>query len=295
MGIMWAAGAARTLIGPRHGSHMSTGESPPPFGPGSPYRVIGHRGAAAVAPENTLPGFRHAAEIGADGVELDVQCTRDGRLAVIHDPTVDRTTDGAGRVDEMSLEELRDLDAGHRFSPGPGEGFPFRGRGVQVPTLDEVVDVVGELGLVIEVKSARAGVALGEWLDDAPDELLERTVVGGFERDEVFPASARARWRCAYQNELLPYVLLGKVGLSRLVRPSADAAVVPEKRHGIRIVSRGFCRRAHRDGLGVFVWTVNRPHDIRRLLDWGADGLVSDAPGRVRRIVDERVAAGETG
>ncbi len=260
------------------------------FGPGSPIRVIGHRGAAAYAPENTLPSFEHAVEVGADGVELDLHCTADGHLVVIHDDTLERTTDGSGAVEERTLEELRGFDAGYRFTPDRGETFPFRGRGVRIPTFEEVLAAVGGLPVVAEIKSMRAGRAMGEWLPASPDR--DRILVGGFDREQVAPAGAAARWRCAYQDELTGYVLFGKIGLNRWFRPEGvDAAMVPEKRSILRVVSPGFVRRAHADGLGVFVWTVNRPDDMRRLFDWGVDGLVSDAPGRVRRVVDERMAS----
>lgn len=244
-----------------------------------------------MAPENTLPGFRHAVEVGADGVELDVRCSRDGKLMVIHDETVDRTTDGSGAVEELTRDELRELDAGHAFTPDRGRSFPFRGRGVRIPVLEEVAEITGELPMAVEVKSLRAGRAMAEWLEGDGARHRHRIVVGGFDASQVAPAAEAARWRCAYQDELLPLVLLGMVGLDGLVAgPEADAAMVPEKRWGIRVVTSGFCRRAHRRGMGVFVWTVNRPERMRRLLDRGVDGLVSDAPGRVRRILEERAA-----
>lgn len=261
------------------------------FGPDTDVRAVGHRGAAAVAPENTLPGFRHAAEVGADGVELDLQCTRDGEPVVIHDETVDRTTDGTGGVEKLTLEELKKLDAGHGYTPDRGRSHPYRGRGVRIPTLDEVAEATGHLPMIVEVKSRRAGRALARWLEEEGSDHRDRIVVGGFDPGEVAPAARAARWRCAYQDELLPFVLLGKIGLGGLNSPpDADAAMVPEKRWGIRVVSSGFCRRAHREGMGVFVWTVNRPDRMRRLLDRGVDGLVSDAPGRVRRVLEEREA-----
>lgn len=273
---------------------MSDAPSPPRtddlFGPGSPIRVIGHRGAAAVAPENTLPSFRHASDVGADAVELDLHCSRDGHLVVIHDDTLQRTTNGKGDVEIRTLEELRALDAGFRFTPDGGRSYPYRDRGVRIPTLPEVLAEIGDLLVVAEVKSRRAGKAMGEWLRDSPER--DRILVGGFEREDVEPAGRHARWRCAYQDELRWYVLLGKIGLGRRFAPDVDAAMVPERRRLIRIVSRRFVRRAHADGLGVFVWTVNRPEDMRRLLAWGVDGLVSDAPGRARRVVDERVGLG---
>lgn len=269
------------------------GERDPPaglFGPGSPLRVIGHRGAAGVAPENTVPSFERAVRAGADAVELDLHGTRDGHLVVIHDPEADRTTDGTGPVEEMSLSDLRALDAGYRFTTDRGKTFPFRGRGVRIPTLEEALDAVAPLPVVAEIKSARAGRALADRLPGSA--ARDRLLVGGFSRREVEPAGAAARWRCAYTEELRPYVLLGKLGLAGLAVPRVDAAMVPERRGWMRVVTPRFVRRCHRDGIGVFVWTVNRAPDMRRLLDWGVDGLLSDFPGRVRRVVDERRAEG---
>ncbi len=226
-------------------------------------------------------------------MELDLRCTRDDRLVAIHDPTVDRTTDGTGRVEELALDALRELDAGHAFSPDHGRSHPYRGRGVRIPTLEEVLEAAADLAVVAEVKSRRAGEALGRWLRSAHEERRERILVGGFDREMVDPARRHARWSCAYQTELLPYVLLGKIGLGRRFAPGADAAMVPEKHRAIRVVSRGFVRRCHRDGLGVFVWTVNRTEDARRLFDWDVDGIVSDAPGRILRVLHERRAEGD--
>ncbi|MCG8466682.1 MAG: glycerophosphodiester phosphodiesterase [Gemmatimonadetes bacterium] len=264
------------------------------FGPDSPLRVIGHRGAAAFAPENTLPSFEHAVRVGADAVELDLHRSADGQLVVIHDATLPRTTDGIGSVEERTLEELRAFDAGHRFTTDGGKTYPYRGQGIGIPTLEEVLETVGDLPVVAEIKSVAAGHAMGEWLRNSEDR--ERILVGGFSRAEVEPAGREARWRCAYQDELRGYVLFGKVGLGGFFSPEkVDAAMIPEKYRLIRIVSPSFVRRAHDDGIGVFVWTVNRADDMRRLLDWGVDGLVSDAPGRVRRVLDERELAGGSG
>jgi len=264
------------------------------FGPGSSIRVIGHRGAAAFAPENTLPSFEHAVEVGADAVELDLHRSADGHLMVTHDPTLPRTTDGIGSVEDRTLEELRAFDAGYRFTTDGGQTFPFRGQGIQIPTLEEVLEALGDLPVVTEIKSLAAGHAMGEWLQKNKDR--ERILVGGFNRAEVEPAGRHARWRCTYQDELRGYVLFGKVGLGGFFKPTGvDAAMVPEKYHMVRIVSPRFVRRAHGDGIGVFVWTVNRADDMRRLFDWGVDGLVSDAPGRARRVLDEREVGGTAG
>jgi glycerophosphoryl diester phosphodiesterase len=262
------------------------------FGPGGAIRIIGHRGARGVAPENTVPAIRHGVDVGSQAIEIDLHATRDGELVVIHDPTVDRTTDGTGPVESRSLTELREFDAGYRFTPDRERTFPFRGQSVRIPTLDEAMEVIGELPVILEVKSAAAGRRLADWLRGRED--LDRIIVGGFEADEVGPAAKVARWRCAYQTDLLGFVLWGKIGVSRPLAQDLTAAMVPVRRGAVRIVTRGFVRRMHARGKGVFVWTVNRPDEMRRLLDMGVDGLISDYPAVLRRVVEERLAAGKT-
>lgn len=267
----------------------SDGPGANPFGPRDGALVIGHRGAAGVAPENTLPSLRKAVEHGADALEFDLQCSADGRPVLLHDDTVDRTTDGSGAVESLTLEELFRLDAGHAFTPDRGATHPFRGGGTRIPTLEEALEAAGELPVVVEVKSAAAGRALESWLEERPSEAA-RMIVGGFDAAAVAPAAERARWRCATSDDLTPYVLLGKLGLGGLAAPSADAAMVPERRGLLRVVTRRFVRRCHTDGIGVHVWTVNRPDRMRRLLDLGVDGLVTDLPARARRVLEERAA-----
>lgn len=268
-----------------------------PFRRGGPVRVIGHRGAAGVAPENTLPSFEHAMDVGVDAVEFDLQCTRDDRLVVMHDATVDRLTDGEGRVEAMTYDELSGLDAGYHFRPEDEEGFPFRGRGVRVPRLEEVLEVTGDRPVITEVKSLRAGRRLGEWLQNNPaaSGARDRMIVGGFSGEALEPARREARWSCATQDDLRWYVLLGKIGLGGLRPPGrADALMVPERYRGfLPIVTSSFVKRAHRDGLGVYVWTVNDPQRMQRLHEMGVDGMLSDYPKRLKRVYEQLDEEGE--
>ncbi len=258
------------------------------FGHGSSIRIIGHRGAAGVAPENTLVSFERGVLGGAQAIEMDVHLAASGELVVFHDPTVDRTTDGSGPAEAMSLARLQQLDAGYRFTLDHGRSFPFRESGVRIPTLDQAVEACGELPLIIEVKSAAAGLALGEWLREHP--ARSRILVGGESARDSAPAIEAALYNCATADDLRPTVLLSKIGLRRGLPGKVSAAMVPVRSHGLRIVTQGFVRRTHQAGQGVFVWTVNQPQEMRRLFDLGVDGLISDFPAILRRIVNERLA-----
>jgi glycerophosphoryl diester phosphodiesterase len=122
-------------------------------------QVIAHRGGAGLRPENTIAAFAHAVAIGADVLEMDVQPTADGAIVVIHDATVDRTTNGRGRVDSFTLAELSKLDAGHRWSGDGGRSFPFRGKGVRIPALEEVFARLPQTRMIVEMKHGRAALA----------------------------------------------------------------------------------------------------------------------------------------
>lgn len=262
------------------------------FRAGSDTQVIGHRGAAGVAPENTVVSIERAFQGGAQAIEIDVHVSADGRLVTMHDDTVDRTTDGTGRVESMTLEEILQLDAGHHFTPDRGRSFPYRGAGVRVPTLDEAVAAAAGLPMIIEVKSRVAGEALGAWLRARRAEPgdADRFIVAGFEREILAPAADAADWRSATRADLIPFLLLGKLGIRGPLPQHVDAIMVPIRKGPLRLVTRGFVRRAHERGVGVFVWTVNRPSVMRELFDLGVDGLVSDVPARLDRIVAEIVA-----
>ena len=264
------------------------------FGAGSDIQIIGHRGAAGVAPENTVVSIERAIRGGAQAIEVDAHVSSDGHLVTIHDDTVDRTTDGTGPVEHMTLEEIRRLDAGTRFTPDRGRSFPYRGAGVRVATLDEAVAAAGLLPMIIEIKSRAAGAALGAWLRARRGAAgdTERFIVAGFEREEVAPAAGAADWRCATRADLVPFIALGKIGIGGPLPPHVDAIMLPIRKGPLRLVTRSFVRRAHQRGVGVFVWTVNRPTVMRELFDIGVDGLISDVPARLRRVVDERRALG---
>ena len=253
---------------------------------------LAHRGASALAPENTIEAFRLAVEAGAGGLELDVHMTRDGHIVVIHDATVDRTTNGTGAVSEMTLDELRRLDAGHNFSPDGGPTHPYRGRGVRVPTLVEVLREFPKVAVNIEIKAATPGIdetVLGVLREaNALGRVLvvstRHATVKRFRRISGGNVSTGAsRW------EIGVFYISSRFRLEHLVRPAYDALQVPLRHRGIPLVTPRFLKAAHANGVRVDAWTINQADEMRRLLDLGVDVIMTDRPGTLAEVLENRL------
>jgi glycerophosphoryl diester phosphodiesterase len=252
---------------------------------------LAHRGASALAPENTIEAFRLAVEDGAGGLELDVHMTRDGHIVVIHDATVDRTTNGSGAVSEMTFHELRRFDAGHDFSPDGGPTRPYRGRGVQVPTLGEVLEEFPGVAVNIDIKAGTPGIeeTLFRVLREA--DALGRVLVVSIPHARVkrfrkisggHVSTGASRW------EIGVFYISSKSRLERLVRPAYDALQVPLRHRGIPVVTPRFVRAAHARGVRVDAWTINQADEMRRLLDLGVDVIMTDRPGMLAEVLENQ-------
>jgi glycerophosphoryl diester phosphodiesterase len=251
-----------------------------------------HRGDSTRAPENTLDAFDAAIELGAGGLELDVHLTRDGYVVVIHDTTVDRTTGGSCAVEAVTLDELRRFDAGHRFSPDGGMTYPYRGRGLGVPTLVEVLESFPGAAVNIDIKEVRPGY----------EEAVLKAIreVGAEGRTLVVskyhPSVRRVREISgggvptgASRREVGVFYLLSKLRLEGLLSPAYDALQVPVSFAGVPLVTRRFVEAAHARGVRVDAWIVNDPAEMRRLLDLGVDVIMTDHPETLASVLAERV------
>lgn len=261
----------------------------------SPHRVlagapllIAHRGGSGLAPENTLPAFLNSAQRwAADMVELDVQASADGRCVVMHDVLVDRTTNGTGPVASKTLAELRELDAGYRFTRDGGATYPFRGAGVRIPTIEEVLEALPSIRITVEVKSGAAQAPLFAAIRrfNARDRVI---AAGMFDRDRsLFPTYDGAI--SGSLEDLKPFWMRHRVGLGWLKAPLCDVVQIPEVWNGRRLVTPRLARDLRRHGIPLHVWTINEPADMHRLLDWGVEGLISDRPDILGRVLHERV------
>ena len=268
-----------------------------PFGrgasrPGHPYLagaplLIAHRGGSALAPENTLVAFRRAlAWWGADLLETDVQPTADGDAVVIHDPTVDRTTDGRGRVCEMTAAELGRLDAGHRFTPDGGKSFPFRGKGARISTLREVLEALPETRVNVEIKDARAQEAV--WRTVHELGAAHRVLIAAGDRRNRRRFGAYAGPTSASAQEMYAFYAAHLCRATRFWSPPVDAFQMPERHGGRQVLTPRMLAELHAHNVAVHVWTIDEADDMRRLLEWGVDGLVTDRPDRLARLLHER-------
>ena len=250
--------------------------------------AIAHQGGDRLWPSNTLYAFERATDLGADVLELDVHATSDGELVVIHDDTLERTTDGEGLVRETTSAAIKALDAGYDWSPErTGKSFPYRGQGIEVPTLAEVFEAFPDSRINLEIKQLEPDIA-------APlCELIqaygkEATVLVGSFHDA---ALRTFRERCpsvatsAGPSEVRTFFILNVLFLGDLYQPPAEALQVPEYQGRLRIVTRRFVRAAARKNMEVHVWTVDEAEAMERLIDLGVDGIITDRPDRLLRVL----------
>jgi glycerophosphoryl diester phosphodiesterase len=243
--------------------------------------VIAHRGASAEAPENTLAAFRLAVEQGAEAFELDVHATADGAPVVIHDPTLERTTDLAGLVAACPLARLREADAGARFTTDGGRTFPWRGRGVRVPPLAEVLGEFPALPLLIEVKDPRAQHAVARVLLEAG--AAGRCVVASDQHEALAAFEGPPFLRGASKRDILRLWLGSLVGLA-LGAPGCRAYAVPQRHRGLPVVTGRLLAAARRLGRPVHVWTVNDPGVAVGLWRRGVAGIITNTPAAVLAV-----------
>lgn len=246
--------------------------------------VIAHRGGAGLWPENTLFALQEAAKLGADLSEIDLHMTRDGVLVVIHDKSVDRTTDAKGLVQDFTFAELKKLDAGYRWTNDEGRTFPFRGQGIKIPSLSEIFSAFPTQVINIEIKQNNPPIvaALRELI--IYHQKTTQVLVSAFNARtmkvvrRLCPGIATA----ATQVEIEQFSKLSRLFLTRFFLVNAAAFEVPFNR-----VTPYLVMAAHKKHKRVDVWTVNETADMERFLALGVDGILTDYPDRLLNLIRE--------
>lgn len=249
--------------------------------------VMAHRGGAGLWPENTMLSFERARDLGVDVIELDVQSTSDGALIVMHDATVDRTTDGTGHVNDLTLAEIKKLDAGSRWSPDGMKTFPWRGQGVKVPTLEEVFTRLPEMRFNIEPKQERPSLAKPLCGMIREKGMINKIIVGSFRQTvlDEFRRECPEVATSASPNEVSEFIGLYKAKRDARHSPVMKALQVPEYFGGVQVLNKDFVEAAHLRSLQVHAWTVNETASMRRLIEIGVDGIMTDYPDRLMSLL----------
>ncbi|MFK7601849.1 glycerophosphodiester phosphodiesterase [Deinococcus sp. SM5_A1] len=297
---VWAGAGVLTLalligLGACGGDSAQTeGARPNPLITGRVWNVA-HQGGELLWPSNTMLAFRNSAALGVDMLDTDMHATKDGVLVLSHDDTLDRLTNTKGKIEDMTLAQVQAADAGYTLSPDGGQTFPFRGQSVRVATLSEMLGEFPKLPLSIEIKQVKPslGVPFCKALRDAG--ATERVVVSSFSDVAMgdFRAACPEVLTSMTEKELRPLVLLSKVGLSGLAPVPGKSAQVPMKGGGLSVVTPSFVKAMHRRGVSVQVWTINDEATMRRLIKMGVDGILTDDPVLLKRVLEEEKGAGK--
>ncbi len=230
-----------------------------------------------------MEAFRLAVDTwGADVLETDARLTSDGEVVLIHDERVDRTCDGEGAVAEMSWDRLKALDAGYHFRDLDGE-TSFRGLGVSIPRFDDVLEAFPDTRLNVDTKCRKVAEPLTEIIrrHRAHDRVL---IAAEVETHRRAVRGYGGPWG-ASRRDIGLFWSAGHLRLTPWFRPRFDALQVPEVWHGIRVVTPRFVSEAHRLNLAVHVWVVDREQDMNRLLAWGVNGIQTDRPDVLSRVL----------
>ncbi|MFP4426094.1 MAG: glycerophosphodiester phosphodiesterase [Spirochaetaceae bacterium] len=250
----------------------------------NPVLNIAHRGGAGERPESTLEAFHHALTVGADVLELDVHLTGDNQLIVSHDEDLLRVSGDPGRVSELSVEEIRGADAGALWTDEKGER-PFLGKGLTLPTLEELFDSLPQAQMNVDIKSdaplaADLTLSLIRRFDRA-----DRTVVASFLPSQLkrIRSAAPEITTSAHPGDVRRFYFLTRLGLAGLSSRRIPYLQIPERHGDLTLLTPRFLKAAHSAGRSVHIWTVNEPADMRRLIRFGVDGIVTDYPSLLAR------------
>jgi glycerophosphoryl diester phosphodiesterase len=266
--------------------------------------LIAHRGASGELSENTIPSFQRAREIYPECLlEMDIRLSKDGRVIVSHDSTLERVTNGRGHIGDKTLSELKDLDAGYNTTFDNGKSFPCRGKGFKLATLEEMLSSFPETRYIIEIKDNTIDLAMRAVSLIREYGATTRVIIGSFQ-DRVLQAIRNHSPDIATgfgKREARLFVFLHKLHLGGLYRGKGDVLILPEYSdteqpehreeggNGFRVITEKLIDQAHQKGIPVYAWTINRKENMSRLITWGIDGIITDHPRRLREVIQDEV------
>lgn len=249
--------------------------------------VIAHRGGRGLWPENTLYAFENAVKLGVDVLEMDVHSTKDGVIVVMHDHTVDRTTNGAGPIQEYSFAELQALDAGYDWTDDEGSTYPYRNQSIVVPKLEDVFTAFPDVLMNIEIKQSQPSIVQPLYKMIRDHGMTERVLIASFKMDALheFRIVAPEIATIAGEDEVRLLHGLSRVFLDGVYSPEAEAIQMPEYQGDIHVLTPRFINALRGRNMDVHVWTVNDMDEMRRMLDLGVGGILTDYPDHLLTVL----------
>jgi glycerophosphoryl diester phosphodiesterase len=256
--------------------------------------TFAHRGGAGLWPENTLQAFKGAIELGCSHLETDLRMARDGEIVLLHDARLERTTNGTGVVGDYTVQELKRLDAGYHFSPD-GTSYPFRGKGHVIPTFAELVASDPKVAFNVEIKEhGEADLPRALWEFIQRHNLADRIIVAAEQHallGEFRQLSGTRVATSASRRECWEFLIASRLGLVGMLNVRYQALQIPVTAGRWTLLTPRLLAAAHRVGVAVHVWTIDEVAEMRRLLDLGVDGLMTDYPDRLMAVVSGRARA----
>lgn len=260
-----------------------------------PY-TIAHRGGAALAPEETLVAFAYSEKVGANMFEYDVHITKDGYLIASHDPTVDRITTGSGRINDLTLAEIKQFDAGEKFVDLKGTQ-PYKGKGVALATVEEIFQHFPYMPAVIELKDTNEpflyeAMIQEMWRLIQKYNMQDKAIIASFDHaiNQRFQEISTGQVAIGGgESEAKRYIIKLLLRLNGIIRTDAQAFQLPLEQHNIDLTQRNIIKGSQHLGIDVYYWTINDEATMRKLVRRDVDGIMSDNPALLSRVLKEEL------
>ncbi len=252
-------------------------------------RVVAHRGDSINFPENTLEAFISAVKMGIDVVETDVHITKDRKIVIWHDPTLERNTDGKGTIESHTYEELLKYDAGYTFTKDGGKSYPFRGKGVKLCTLDEALKACPDQRFNIDLKSKDTAI-VDEFIKVIRSNHAEKRICCAsfhYKNLKLMRAKAPDILTSVTTAEVIPLLIRQKLHILPKSFKRTIIFQVPREEAGIKVITPSFVKDMHERGAIVMVWTINDEKSMRELFKMGVDTVMTDDPALVIKVAKD--------
>lgn len=249
--------------------------------------VIAHQGGDGLWPGNTMFAFENAVEMGVDVIETDLRQTKDGVLVISHDESVESKSNGVGKVSDLTYDQLKNLDAAYNWSPEDGPTFPYRGKGISYVSLEEVFKAFPDMRFNIDMKQKDPPIYAAFCEMVRKYNMQDKVVAASFSHQNTvaFRKLCPEVTTAADETETRVFVFMNFAYLGAWYSPDFKVFQVPVKSSGITVITPHFVRAAHDRNLRVDVWTIDETWEMKRLIEMGVDGIITDRPDRLMALL----------